>query len=104
MKLLENLKLDKWYGIVLYLGAMMMAASLYFKVDFIEEKHLFGLGIGLVLIGLAYWISERYLNQIAYNGILSTQIIKHNPISIILLIIGVLLVTLFGFLVVKGLI
>jgi len=97
MKILGNLKLDKWYGIVLYLGVLLIAASFYFKPKFLEEKHLFGLGIGMILIGIAHWMSEKHLNQIAYGGILSTQIIKYNFVSIILIIIGIGLICLFGF-------
>lgn len=38
MKILENLKLDSWYGIVSYVGILLIAASLFFQVDFIQEK------------------------------------------------------------------
>ena len=31
MNVLENLKLDRWYRIVLYLGVALIAASLFFK-------------------------------------------------------------------------
>ena len=52
MKILENLKLDSWYGITLYVGILMMAAALFVKVEFLEEKHLFGLGLGMLLVGI----------------------------------------------------
>ncbi|MDP3352436.1 MAG: hypothetical protein Q8S44_01685 [Flavobacteriaceae bacterium] len=97
MKILENLKLDKWYGIVLYLGVLLIASSFIFKPEFLKEKHLFGLGIGMILIGIAYWMSEKHLSEIAYGGILSTQIIKHNFVSIILIIFGIGFIGLFGF-------
>lgn len=104
MKILENLKLDKWYGILLYLGVLLIAASFYFNPEFLEKKHIFGLGIGMILIGIAYWMSEKHLSEIAYGGILSTQIIKHNFVSIILIIIGIVLIGLFGFKLVQTLI
>lgn len=104
MKVLENIKLDKWYGIILYLGILLMGASFYFKVDFIEEKYLFGLGIGLFLIGISNIKSEKYEHHLVNGGMLSTKIIKHSPSSILILIIGLVLTSLFGFLIIKGLI
>lgn|SRR5690606_24187563 len=104
MKLLENLKLDKWYGIVLYLGVALIAASLFFKPEFLEQKHVFGLGIGMIILGIAYIMSERHWNKIANVGMLSTIIIKHNFVSIVLIIIGIVLIGIFGFKVIQSLI
>ena len=104
MNIFENLKLNKWYGIILYLGVLIIAASLLFKVDFLEEKHTFGFGLGLIMIGLSYFMAEKVANQFAYGGILSWQIIKHNPVSVIILTIGIALTVGFGFLIVRGLI
>lgn len=111
MKILENLKLDSWYGIITYIGVLMMAASLFFSADFIEERHLFGLGLGFLFIGLSFLIAEKHQNTIkppdVYTGpaaLISWKIIKHNPFTIIILIIGIGLTILFGFLIVKNLI
>lgn len=111
MKILENLKLDTWYGLILYIGVLMMAASLFFNVDFIQKKHLFGLGLGFLFIGLSFLIAEKHQNTIKppnfYTGqaaLISWKVIKHNPFTIIILIIGVGLTVLFGFLLVKNLI
>ncbi len=104
MKILENLKLDKWYGIVLYLGVALIAASLLFKPEFIEQKHAFGLGVGMILIGLAYVMSETQHNEIAYGGILTQKYNKHNFVTIVLIMIGLGLVGLFGFKIVESLI
>ena len=111
MNILENLKLDSWYGIVLYIGILLIAASLFLKVDFLEEKHLFGLGLGMFLIGISFRIAEKYAHTIKppnfYSGgaaLLSWKVIKHNPISIIILIIGIVLTGFFGFLIIENLI
>jgi hypothetical protein len=104
MKILENLKLDKWYGLVLYLGVALISASLLFKPEFIEQKHAFGLGLGMILIGLAYVMSETLDNQIAYGGILTLKYNKHNVVTIILILLGLGLVGLFGFKIVESLI
>tara|TARA_B110001450_G_C17594136_1_gene470128 strand:- start:58 stop:372 length:315 start_codon:yes stop_codon:yes gene_type:complete len=104
MKLLENLKLDKWYGIVLYLGVVLIIASLFFKPEFLEQKHIFGLGIGMIIVGIAYVMSEVIISEIAYGGLMSIKVNKHNFVSIVLIIIGIGLIGLFGFKVIQSLI
>ena len=103
MNLFGNLKLDKWWAIVLYLGLLMIVASLLFHPAFLQEKHAFGLGIGLIMIGLSFFMAQKVATQVAYGGLLSIPIIKHNVGSIIVLIIGICLTAIFGFLIVKGL-
>mgnify|MGYP000088384364 CR=1 FL=1 len=104
MKLLENLKLDKWYGIVLYLGVALITASLFFKPEFLNLKHIFGLGIGMIVLGIAHIMSERHMSEIAYGGILTTKMNQHNFTTIILIIIGIGLIGLFGFKIIQSLI
>lgn len=111
MKFLEDLKLDKWYALVLYLGVIFIVSSLYFTVDFLKQKHLFGLGGGMALVGLSFLIAETQYSTIkppnAYTGgpaLISWKEIHHNPFTIGLFIIGLSLVGFFGFLVIKSLI
>lgn len=111
MKILENLKLNTWYGITLYLGVLLIIGAFYFDKDFLEEKHVFGLGIGMVLVGLSMIMSEKHVSTIKppnfYTGgpaLLSWVENRHNVFTIILMIIGICLIGLFGFLIVKGLI
>lgn len=104
MKLLENLKLDRWYRIVLYLGVALIASTLFFKIEFLEQKNIFGLGIGMIIIGVAHIMSERHISEIAYGGILTTEIKKHNCVSMLLIIIGIGLIGIFGFKVILSLI
>lgn len=104
MKLLQNLRLDKWYGLTFLVGLLLIGASLYFKVEFIQEKHLFGLGLGLILIGISFFMAEGYISQFIAGGILSTKIIKHSFASYSVLVIGIFLTLLFGILVILGLI
>jgi hypothetical protein len=109
MDILKNLKLNTWYGITLYLGALLIAASLFFKIDFLQNSHLFGLGLGAVLIGLSLIISENsYIKPPNfYTGgpaLITYKTNEHNFFTIILFLIGIVLVLLFGFLIVKDLI
>jgi len=111
MKFLENLKLDKWYALVLYLGVFFIFGSLYFTIDFLEKKHLFGLGMGMVLVGLSFLIAEKTFSKIkppnVYTGgaaLISWKEIHHNFFTIILLSIGLLLICIFGFLIIRTLV
>ena len=104
MNILQNLKLDRWYGIVLYLGALLVLASLIQNIDFLEKKHLFGLGVGMVLIGLAFFIAEKVASTLAYGGLLSTIIIKHNLVTKLMLALGFVLIVIFGSLIIYSLI
>ncbi len=99
-----TLNIDIWWKAVLVLGVLTSAGSLMFKVDFVENKHLFGFGLGMIFIGIAQWMAWKTLNQPVFGGIISTKIIKHSSISFVVLIIGIGLIGLFGFLIVKGLI
>lgn len=110
MIILQNLKLDKWYGIVLYLGTISVAASLFTNVSFVQPKHLFGFGLGAILVGLSFWIAEKPMSAIkppnVYTGgaaLLSWKEIRHNPVTVLLFIIGICLVAIFGYLIVKSL-
>jgi len=111
MKFLESLKIDTWWKIILLLGVGAIFMSFTVKIDFIQNKHLCGLGIGMLLLGISYWIAEQRFSTIkppnAYTGptaLISWKEIHHNPITAILLSLGFIFIGLFGFLIVKNLI
>jgi len=111
MDILKNLKLNTWYGITLYLGVLLVAAAIIFEIKFLENKHLFGLGLGAVLIGLSYLIAEKeenfikpYTVRTGASFLITHKVFNHNFSTIILLLIGILLSGIFGFLIVKSLI
>ena len=110
MSFLENLKLDSWWGITLYLGVLSCIGAVFLKVDFLNEKHLFGLGIGLILIGISHVIAYRHRSEFkpanAYTGgagLLQWREIRHSMSTIILFILGLLISLPFGILIVIGL-
>ncbi len=111
MTFLENFKIDTWWKIILYLGVGAIVASFYFKITFIEGKHLFGFGLGMFLIGISFGIAEQNCSVIkppnAYTGpaaLISWKEFKYNPITAILLLAGLIMVGLFGFLIIRNLI
>ena len=59
------LKIDVWWKAVLVLGVLRTASSLIFPVDFINNKHLFGFGLGMILLVLPNgWLGKLYLKYI----------------------------------------
>lgn len=96
-------KIDIWWKAVLYLGILSVAGAILFNITLIERKYLFGLGIGMIMIGLGFWKAWKTFSKIAFNGILSWKDYKHDLSSIVLISIGLLLTGLFGFLIIKGL-
>ena len=111
MEFLKNFKLEEWWQGVLVIGILCCSAALLFRVDFLESKHLFGLGFGMILIGVSLWIATRSLSWIkppnAYTGgaaLITQKVVKHNFVTILFLIAGIILVCMFGFFIVRGLI
>ena len=97
MGVLDNLKFDTWWKIVLGAGVATVFASLSVKVDFLDEKHLFGSGIGLFLIGLSHYMADKTANEMMAGGILSYKVIKHNLWSVLVLILGFAALIYFGY-------
>ena len=98
MEFLNALKLNTWWSIVLWLGLIALIISSVYEIDFLNNKHLFGLGIGLILIGLSFTIAEGSFSYIkppnVYTGeaaLITHKTIEHNPITIGMLSIGALI-------------
>ena len=96
--------IDIWWKAVLMLGILAAVGSSLFKIEFLESKHLFGLGLGMIMIGLGFWKAYKTFSQFESGGILSWKDYKHDIVSILLIVIGIGLSGLFGFLAIKGLI
>nr|WP_181716106.1 hypothetical protein [Flavobacterium sp.]QJS06630.1 hypothetical protein [Flavobacterium sp.] len=97
-------KIDTWWKAVFILGIIACVGASTTSIEFLERKHLMGFGIGMILIGISHWIAWKTINSFEQGGILSCQIIKHNFFTVILLITGIVLTSLFGFFIIKGLI
>lgn len=106
----SKIKLDKWYGIVMYLGLLGTASALFIPIEFLENAHLFGFSIGLVLVGLSFFMAEKPFSNIkppnVYTGgaaLISWTEIHHNIVTMIILLIGVIFTLVFGALISKSL-
>jgi len=100
----KAININTWWKAVLVLGVLAAIGASIFEIEFIDRKHLFGFGLGLIFIGISYWMAWKTASSIAFGGILSTKIVKHNFVSIIILIIGIGLSGLFSVLLIKELI
>jgi hypothetical protein len=100
----NGLNINTWWKAVLIMGILATIGATIFNFNFIERKHLFGLGLGMIMIGLGHWMAYKTFSTLAYQGILSWKAMKHNPLSIILIAVGIGLVGLFRFFLIKGLI
>ena len=97
-------KIDIWWKAVFMLGVIACIGAAIFDINFIERKHFFGLGLGMILIGLGYWKAWKTFSQFQHGGILSWQDYKHDFLSIFLIIIGIVLIGIFGFFIIRALI
>ncbi len=98
MEFLNALKLNTWWSVVLWLGLITLLTSSTYDIDFLENKHLFGLGISLILIGLSMTIAEGSFSYIkpsnAYTGgeaLITKRTVEHNLITLFMLCVGTLL-------------
>ncbi|MDD4409087.1 MAG: hypothetical protein PHW52_00345 [Candidatus Pacebacteria bacterium] len=109
--LFNNFKLDKWWRIVLCLGISSVIGSFVYTPQFIEAKNLFGIGLGMILVGISYIMAESSHSWIkppnAYTGgtaLITQDFTKHNIITRTICFIGICLIITFGFLIIRALI
>lgn len=96
--------IDTWWKAVLMIGILAVVGASIFNIEFLERKHLFRLGIGLVMIGLGFWKAFKSFSKIGFGGLFTWQDYRYDIVSILLILVGVGLSGLFGFLIIKGLI
>jgi hypothetical protein len=102
-----DLKLDTWWKVVLWLGVFGVISSFVFTPEFIQPKHLFGFSMGMLIIGLTYFAAQRWYIKppnVYTGGVAQYSITEHTACTRMFLIIGWLLVFIFGFLILKNLI
>lgn len=111
MEIFKNLKLDRWYKILLWISILMMAGSIIFKISFLHPNHLFGFGLGLLLLSFSCIIAETKNSIIKppnyYTGpaaIISWPSLNHSKFTITLFLIGLLISILFLILLIISLI
>jgi hypothetical protein len=97
--------IDRWWNILILLGCGFVFISMAFKADFLKSSYIFGMGIGIILIGISFSIatSEICKSQFGPCFMRLTQI-KHTLITKIILSVGLFLTIIFFFLILFDLI
>lgn len=98
------IKVDVWWKTLPIIGVLSIAASLLFNLEFVERKHMFGLGVGLVMIGIGIWKAHKIFSQIIYGGLLSWKGYKYDIVSFLLILVGSILTIFFGYHIINSLI
>ena len=104
MDYIKWLSIDHWWKVVLWIGVSLCIISLLFDIDIVSTKHLLGLSIGLIIIGLSMFGAQVNCVQLKLHGYAQGHITRHNTITRICLIFGVILTVLFLVLIILRLI
>jgi hypothetical protein len=108
---LNNLKLDRWWKIVLWLAIFLLTITFSLKPNFLDSRHITGLALGMVFVSIAFLIAEKSNLYIkppnAYTGgtaLITEYRIEHNIFTRSMFVVGILVIMLFSFLLIKSLI
>jgi hypothetical protein len=103
MDFLKNLQLDNKEEFVVWLGIGFLLLSAFVHLTFLDSKYLFGFGLGVTAIGTSLRVSRKVELSIQYGYEIQQPKTKHNLWSGLICLVGVSLCTVFGFLIIKGL-
>lgn len=87
--------LERWYNLILLIGLGLFFVAFSYPIKYLNPKHLIGLSIGLILIGLAFNIARKHISIFRFGGMFQTEGIFHNFLSYIILFFGVLITIVF---------
>ena len=57
---LKGLKIDRWYKVFVYLGAVAFVVSLFIEVKGVTNLELVVLSLGFFFIGVGEWKNEKF--------------------------------------------
>lgn len=104
MSSLEKILIERWYNIILLLGVGLIGSSFMFDINILNKKHLIGLGIGMIIVGLSLNIARKYFYTRYLNGLMQEEGILHTWYTKLMLIVGVIIIAIFLTLLIKNLI
>lgn len=99
-----NFIIKDWWHAVTLLGVMFTALGFLLDHPCHVMRHIAGLGIGIIIIGIASWMSIYSQCQRVQDIIYTSRTVKYNRVTLPLLIIGCAVFFLFLVLVVLDLI
>lgn len=90
--------LEQWWKVVFLLGTALVGAGFAFpNLATVNPRHLVGLGLGLILMGLSFWIANKHVHVPYNGGLLSTEEPHHNTVTKIIFFVGLLITVVFLF-------
>lgn len=102
MSFLENLKLNNWWSLLVYIGFLGIIGSFFMPIVFMDPKNIFGLSLGLLLVGVATLSAVKTAVQFkepnAYTGgggMFSWEVIKYKFLSGLVTVMGAFLIIIF---------
>lgn len=87
--------IEEWWEVITLIGAAFFVASLFFDANYINMKHLAGLGFGLMITGISCWCSIKTVYKKVEGGMFTGKIVRFNSVTISLFIIGLLISAFF---------
>ena len=87
--------INRW-KFILILGVLLMFLGLYLHNEMpVNPKIIIGLGVGLFIVGLSYWMATKYITIYDNNNIFQTKKIIDSLTTKVMRIIGVLILLYF---------
>lgn len=74
-------KVDSWWKVILICGILLSGYSLIFDAKFIENKYVFGLGIGMTIVGVGCWMALKTVFKRIDEGMLRYNELAHTPLT-----------------------
>lgn len=96
MNILNNLKLDKWWSILLWCGVALFSAGLIFDIQLVERRYLIGLGSGLFIVGITYFKALKTVHIRERDGYFEGQSPILSTLAKAFVIVGWVIVAYFG--------
>ena len=62
--LLNNLRIDSFYKLIIYLSGVILIASLFFPVKYLDQPFIFKLALKFLMLGISYWILDTFCRLI----------------------------------------
>lgn len=110
MTFLDNLKLNNWWNLFIYIGLLGIIGSFFIPTTFVDPKNILGLSFGLLIVGIATLSAVKTAVQYKEPnihtggaGMFSWKVIKYNLLSGTISFIGVILIIIFIFKIIIGL-
>lgn len=76
MEVLENLEIDKWYKVLVYLGSFIFIGSLFLETIYLTNSNAGLLGLVFICSGLAEWKSQKFCTLREHGGIIQYPVRK----------------------------